>query len=326
MKWFAALQCAVLLVAVGRAAAACECTDYVLFQVTGYPETIESEEAPGASVGISGQFTRFGTLRDGGKKVADEAGQFLDSSIMQVVAERRFGPRFGLQLNVPYIYRSFRRPAGMEVDEGTVSGLGDVALIGSLRIVDRFKGVAGSALTWTVLGGIKLPTGNSDRLKEEEADMAMTGGPASGIHGHSLALGSGSYDGIAGTSASARGRRFFTTAAAQYAVRTRGSFGYRYANGLSWSVRQGAVLWRAAESSISLALNVSGDAKGKDTFRGEKMANSGTVLVYIGPEVSFKWRKTVAADLGADFPVVENNTGFQAVPDYRLRGMLSWRF
>lgn len=326
MKRFAALQFAVLLIAVGRAATACECTEYTLVQLSGYPEAFGSGDAPGMSVGISEQFTRFGTLRDGGKKVADEAGQFLDSSITQFVAEHRFGPRFGLQINVPYIYRSFRRPAGMEVDEGTVSGLGDVALIGSFRIVDRFEGVAGSAWTWTVLGGIKLPTGNSDRLKEEEADMAMVGGPASGIHGHSLALGSGSYDGIAGTSASARGRRFFTTAAAQYVVRTKGSFGYRYANGFSWSVKQGAVLWRAAESSISLALNVSGEAKGKDTFRGEKMANSGIVLVYIGPEVSFKWRKTAAADLSADFPVVENNTALQVVPDYRLRGMLSWRF
>jgi hypothetical protein len=38
------------------------------------------------------------------------------------------------------------------------------------------------------------------------------------------------------------------------------------------------------------------------------------------------WHENLSAELAADFPVALNNTALQIVPDYRIRGALSWRF
>ena len=52
------------------------------------------------------------------------------------------------------------------------------------------------------MAGVKFPTGSTSRLREETQEGAGQEGPiASGIHGHDLTLGSGSYDGLVGTSA-----------------------------------------------------------------------------------------------------------------------------
>src|SRR3954471_14861229 len=67
---------------------------------------------------VSEQFTHFGTLQFDGEEVANPTGQYLDSSVTQLVAGYGFNSRFALQLNVPLIYRSFERPEGFEIDRG----------------------------------------------------------------------------------------------------------------------------------------------------------------------------------------------------------------
>ncbi len=62
-------------------------------------------------------------------KSANETDQYLASSITQFVAGYSFTSRFALQVNVPFIYRSFQRPEGFAIDHGTESGLGDVSLL-----------------------------------------------------------------------------------------------------------------------------------------------------------------------------------------------------
>ncbi|HZW36832.1 MAG TPA: hypothetical protein VFF01_07805, partial [Candidatus Deferrimicrobiaceae bacterium] len=201
-----------------------------------YRATEAKASKPGFSIGVYEQYTRFGTLRDGGKKVGNEADQFLDSSITQFLLGYRFDDRIGVQLNIPYIYRSFKRPEGGAIDEGTVSGLGDVALVGTARLYQRLR--EDSTFLWNALGGVKFPTGNTDRLKEELAEEEpVPGEPESGIHGHDLALGSGSYDFIVGTDAYWRWKRLFATAAVHYSIRTEGDFDYRFANDLIFHVK-----------------------------------------------------------------------------------------
>src|ERR1043166_9172436 len=81
---------------------------------------------------------------------------------------------------------------------------------------------------WTVLGGFKVPTGDSSKLNTPDSDLP------DGIGGHDLALGSGSYDGIVGTGIYGRWKRGFVTASVQYAIRSEGDFQHRYANDLTW--------------------------------------------------------------------------------------------
>jgi len=66
---------------------------------------------------------------DDGNEVSNPTGQHLESSITQLIASYSLTPRFALQLNVPLIYRYFERPEGFKIDRGTVSGLGDIALL-----------------------------------------------------------------------------------------------------------------------------------------------------------------------------------------------------
>ena len=56
------------------------------------------------------QFTHFGTLQEDGHKVPNDANQSLDSSITQLLLGYNFNERFGLQVSVPIIHRSFLSP------------------------------------------------------------------------------------------------------------------------------------------------------------------------------------------------------------------------
>ena len=177
----------------------------------GQPSTfgVEKNWLVRAYFAVAEQFTHFGTVQVDGREVSNPSNQFEDSSITQIVAGYSITPRFALQVNIPLIYRSFERPHGFAIDRGTEAGLGDVSLLGKLvlfhhevggdrsvnfddpknpRLVKREPDFTISTL---LIGGIKLPTGDSSRIKEEFNETEVAGAPASGIHGHDLTLGTG---------------------------------------------------------------------------------------------------------------------------------------
>src|SRR5438105_11972544 len=69
-----------------------------------------SEASGGAGRGLFGgvfeQFTRFGTLQEDGHKIAND-GEFINSSVSQVFVGYNINNHFGLQFNLPVIYRAF---------------------------------------------------------------------------------------------------------------------------------------------------------------------------------------------------------------------------
>jgi hypothetical protein len=285
---------------------------------------------PGFNLGVFQQFTHFGTIQDSGKDIGNPLGQKIDSSITQFILGYQFSDRFGVQLSLPYISRSFKRPtyddAGiLSIDKGTESGLGDMSLIGHYRAYQHLAEDTIFALD--LIGGIKFPTGSSSRIKEELSEMVTPdGSPASGIHGHDLALGSGSYDGIVGTAMFARWQRLYLNSGMQYTIRTRGDYDYQYANDLSWYVKPGGYLWLTHDGTLGLQLAVSGEDKGKDNLAGVIANDTGITSIFIGPELNFTWKENLSAELGTEFPVVANNTALQLVPDYRIKAALTWRF
>ena len=286
---------------------------------------------PGLSLGVYQQFTHFGTMQDNGKDVGNQIGQKLDSSITQFILGYQFNDKFGIQLNTPYISRSFKRPMFMDdgmmmIDKGTESGLGDISLIGHYR---AFQHLAEETIfAMDLIGGIKFPTGNTDRIKEELSEMGAPpdGMQASGVHGHDLALGSGSYDGIVGTAIFGRWQHLYIHSGLLYSIRNRGDFDYQYANDLNWFVKPGGYLWLSDRGTLGLQLAVSGEDKGKDNLAGTIADDTGMTSIFIGPELSFTWKENLSAELGTEFPVVANNTALQLVPDYRIKAALTWRF
>src|SRR5437867_3784068 len=179
----------VLAGVVAAPAMACDlCSVYSAMQARG-------EIEKGFTLGVAEQFTHYGTLQEGGRKVPNDLDQHLDSSISQIFGGFNFTERFGVQVNVPIIYRSFQRADDSGgIERGTESGVGDVSLVANFLAYRTAK--KKSTFAWTLHGGVKFPTGSSDRLHEEVDELTAPqpppGAAESGIHGHDLALGSGS--------------------------------------------------------------------------------------------------------------------------------------
>ncbi|HYV29850.1 MAG TPA: hypothetical protein VEO53_01875 [Candidatus Binatia bacterium] len=282
------------------------------------------EIGQGPFLGVAEQFSHFGTVQREGRAISDPAGQYLDSSIAQVFGGYNFNERFGVQFNLPVIYRAFKRPDGAGgIDRGTESGLGDVALLGNL--VAFLHETKALTFRWNVLGGVKFPTGGTDRLREELHEVEDPVGPPNGIHGHDLTRGTGSFDGIVGSGIFIRWDRSFLAANAQYAIRSEGDFAYRFANDLTWSGGPGLFVVLSENHTFSLQAVVSGEDKGLDTFHGNA-PDTGLTAVYLGPQLSFTWRDKLSAQVGVDVPVSIANTSLQTVPDYRIRARVTWHF
>lgn len=292
---------------------------------------------------IAEQFTYFGTLQLDGHEVDNPTGQYLASSITQLVAGYSFTPRFALQINLPLIYRSFERPEGFAIDHGTESGLGDVSLLGKFVLFHKETGGTSAlkfddpknphfekqepdlTISALLLGGVKFPTGGTSRLKEEFNEVEVPGAPESGVHGHDLTLGSGSYDAITGGQFSLRYKSFFFLADTQFALRREGAHQYQFANDLSWSGGPGYYLVRSRKAIVGLQWVCSGEHKGLDRFQGNAAEDTGITSVFLGPRVVASFGK-VSGELAVELPVSIDNTALQVVPDYRLRGSVAIRF
>ena len=282
------------------------CSIYAASQAQG-------QSGAGLFGGVAEQFTRFGTLQEEGHTISGQ-GQFIDSSVTQVLAGYNFNDRIGIQLNLPVIYRSY----GSDTFHGSTAGIGDLSLIGTFipyQLLNRHYN-----LTWTVLGGVKFPTGDSALLNTPDEQLPE------GIGGHDLALGSGSYDGLIGTGLSGRGRHLFASANVQYAIRSEGDFQHQYANDLTWFGGPGAYLALKDDYSVAIQAVISGETKGKDTFGGVPDPDSAETLVYVGPQVNFTWGNTLGAAVAVDVPVSRSNSGVQVMPDYRVRAAVTFRF
>jgi hypothetical protein len=292
---------------------------------------------------VAEQFTHFGTLQLDGLEVANPAGQHLDSSITQAVAGYSFTSRFALQINIPLIYRSFERPEGFAIDRGTESGLGDISLLGKFVVFHKENGGATAlkfddpknphletrepdlTVSALLLGGVKFPTGGTSRLKEEFNEVETPGAPESGIHGHDLTLGSGSYDAILGGQFSLRYKSFFVLTDTQFTVRGGGAHQYHFANDVSWSGGPGYYFVRSRRAIVGLQCACSGEHKGLDRFQGNAAEDTGITSVFLGPRVVASFGK-ISGELAVELPVSIDNTALQVVPDYRVHGSVAIRF
>jgi hypothetical protein len=280
---------------------------------------------------VAVQFTHQGTLTDANVRQPNDERQRLDSATTQIVAGYNFSDHLGVQLNVPIIHRSYRRTTDTfgVIESASVSGPGDLSLAANFSPYRRqySEGI----FRWTVLGGLKLPTGSTSRLHEEVDELTappiVPPNVESAIHGHDLTLGSGSVDGVFGTGMFASWKHVYVAGSMQYAWRGWGDFGYRFANDLTWSGGPGFFLVMNEDlMTLTLQSVVSGEHKGLDRFNGARSADSGVTFVYAGPQVSFSWKERLTADVGVDVPISRSATSLQAVPDYRMRAALNWRF
>jgi hypothetical protein len=343
-----------LVLAAAAPAAACDvCAIYTATEMR--------EARTGWVVGVAEQATRYKTgVPDATTGEPEDVGERLNSFITQVFAGYDFHPKFGVQVNLPIIARDYHRLRDRRlVDDrikdgvmtkGNVSGPGDVALVAILRPWSRVT--AETLLRFTLIGGLKLPSGDPGKLVEEqklrratEAEAAASRtaaagrariasahhipeGSPSGINGHDLALGSGSIDGIIGGAAFASWERLFTNWSVQHAIRSEGAYRYQYGDETNWFVGVGGYVLLAHDHTLTLEVVTSGKYQGTDTIEGTSTAADGedstTTFVFVGPALGVTWGTSFAFELAGDLPVVRPDEGL--FPAYRVRGGLSWRF
>jgi len=322
-----------------------------------YTGSLMRQDKTGLMLGASEQFTYFDDIRQDDHSVPNPDNEWMSSSITQLVVGYQITPRLGVQANVPLISREYRRLEDGIARRGDVGGLGDISLLGRYTPVSR---AVGSMLVHLeVFAGLKVPTGDSDQLSEElaphdedeghedegheghgdhEHDALSVALPPdrtahheeheheSAVHGHDLALGSGSVDGVFGVTLYADWKRLFGQAAVQYVVRGNGDFSYEYANDLTWEAGPG--FYMATEDTWTAAVRfvISGENKGRDHQEGMLLDDTAITAVYLGPGLAMTWSDALHADLAVDLPVEQDTTGKQIVADYRLRAGVGWRF
>ncbi len=342
----------VLAVAAGMLAAAAPAAACDVCAV--YTATQMREARTGLVVGIAEQGTRYKTELPDPEGGDVDKGERLNSFITQLLIGWDFHPKFGVQVNVPIIARDYHRLKNRQlVDDqirdgvmtaGDTSGFGDVALLALWRpwtYVDEH-----ALVRFTLLGGLKMPSGDPGKLVEEqklrrasEAAAARVDGRVasahhipegspSGINGHDLALGSGSIDGIVGGAGFASWDRAFLTVSVQHAIRSEGAYRYQYGDETNWFVGVGGYVLLDHAYTLTLQAVTSGKYQGTDTLEGTSTAPDGgstaTTWVFVGPGLSFTWGTSLGFELAGDLPVVRPDEGL--IPEYRVRGGVTWRF
>jgi hypothetical protein len=268
-------------------------------------------------------------------------GHKFESYTTQFAAGYWLTDRWAAQLGVPYVYR--------KLNDQSESGIGDATLILLHRAVDRF--VEDNLYRIDVYGGVKMPTGDSDLLRDEREALAHGDGGSMHRHaghthdhsapatahgheadggghavGHHLAPGSGSWDGIVGVKGLVKQGRWLGLAETQYNLRTKGDHGFRHGDEWSWRVGAHYYAWLTEERSWTLGVDVSGEWRDENRVDGQKREGSDKSGVYVGPATGFTWGDRLHLAAAYDIPVSERNKGLSGAADRRARVSLAWSF
>jgi hypothetical protein len=289
---------------------------------------------------LAEQYVSAGTLQAEGEPFSTIpflSQAHLNSSYTHLVPEYNFSPRFGMALNVPVIHRDFTRTeilstGGNVRETGTLWGLGDVALIGRATVFQKNR--MHYSLKVDLLGGVKFPTGDTERLDAEvedaKIDQALFGkdhqhGALGGIQQHDLTLGSGSWDGVFGVSSSFRWNRWFLNNQNQYYLRTEGH-SYKFGDSIIISGGPGVYVLLEENFTLSVQANAFYESNARDEIIGQISNQTGTTGWFMGPLFSLTLGSHLSAGIGVDLPLRIYNHGLQTVSDYRVHGALSYRF
>lgn len=311
-----------LLAAGALSASACD--------IHGTPVLWTAEASAPLAAGVHGQYSEY-------KK---DNGDFTSASL-QALLNGRFGERWGWQIGVPYVDRT--------LGDESESGLGDATALLMYRAWTATGEDRSGSID--VYGGVKLPTGDSDRLAEEGGDVHAADerhagafgrliGHAGHVHeeaevhdeadasadphagGHHLALGSGSWDAIAGVRGNLKAGRWGYTFDAQYTFRTEGDYNYQFGN--EALVRAGAGYY--VRESIWAGAELSGEWRDKDELHGVAQEGSDKKAVYAGPAVRMGFGKALAVSAAIDVPIANRDDNLSGSADFRARASAAFSF
>jgi len=309
-------------------------------------DSAQGQRHSGWAMTVSEAFISYRTILFNDHELSPNDPDFRDSSVTHLVPGYNFTKRLGLNLNIPLVYHHFQRtdlrysltdPPVLEQEHGSEFGLGDVSLIA--RWVAFQKVGMEAAFIVTLLGGVKFPTGDTDRIADEVEQTRIydaivppgtphdpLGHSISGVHAHDLTLGSGSFDGIFGVTMASRWDRYFLNAQFQYYLRTEGESDFTYGDEIMISGGPGAYLLLGKSYTLNLQANGGYDSMARDELDGRISNRTGFTAWYLGPQLGFTFGDRFSTVAGVDIPLDITANGLQNVPDYRVHASLVWRF
>lgn len=259
--------------------------------------------------------------------------QYMQSSIAQFYMSYHAFEKLSFQLTLPYIYRRYKRVRSGFIEKGEEYGIGDLSLLAQYYPLLYKK--ADTIFTLQVFTGIKLATGDSDRLRESTVPPA----PANPVHhlrhgapngtlvaGDDLTIGSGSTDGLIGSTFYAGSDRYFFSGNILYALRTEGTDNFEFGDEISWIAGPGVYFFTDHEDTLSLQLRFSGDAKQNDKHNEREITGSSHDRVYLGPELAYTSGGRWQGSFGVDIPIKRESTNQGLEPEYRINIQTSYWF
>jgi len=216
---------------------------------------------------------------------------------------------FHVVVTIPYLSKKQEMEmSGKKVKKHT-SGLGDIKLIGKIRIL-RQSPPQGHGLSMALAGGMKLPTGKDDAKREG----VLIPPP--------LQPGSGSTDYILAIFGTKKFSRFFLHSNIMYQICTKGSQEYKFGNILTYNL---ALVYPVA-SYIDIVGELNGSYKAKDEQYGTKLVNTGGYELYFSPGIKCNLSSSVVFELSIPLCIWRELNGIQNASDYKIAVGILYEF
>ncbi len=236
-----------------------------------------------------------------------------------------------LSLRIPFVARESIReghahdvpPVEGEVHAlGDASGVGDVALLGQLRILKN------TSFELSALFGVEVPTGGTGERNAEDGEVFET----------EFQPGSDSWDVLFGGAVSKHMHRWSFDASGLYTIAREASngvdLGDRFNYGVAAAYR--VIGMEAHEhapgthahsdgNTLDVILELNGEWHGRQEEPGEIDPNSGGHALYLSPGVRYTM-DTVSAFASIGIPVADSHNGLQDEPELRLATGVAMRF
>lgn len=264
--------------------------------------------------------TQEATLKEGTESVTDPKDQALTTFEEDFTIVYGVTRDLTLAVTLPILHRRLRfdTPAG---ERRTISadGLGDLTLAGAYRFFRR--DVERGTTQFSLLGGLKLPTGATDI---EDADLPQLTGTAETRLPPSLQLGSGSVDGIVGLAGFHNIDRLSFYADVQGKLNTEGAQDFRAGNRLFYDLSADYVLLPGRNMFLILELN--GVVTARAEQAGRTVTDSGGHLLFLSPGIQYLPIPPLILEAGVQIPIYRDLNGRQLAPDWSVVVGLKYLF
>ena len=308
--------------------------------MAGPINTLLAETLPQSqwTTGLRYEYLMLDPISDSKLEALTEAGETVHStdSVSSLALSAAYGVTDDLMLvgNLPYISRKNIRETGGHHDEdagladeavgveklGDSEGIGDASVYGVYRFVNNPQ----NGMQVSVLGGVKMPTGDTNEKTNEGGLFETEHQP-----------GSGSWDPLLGIAVSTPMMNSSLGASILYQFSTEGDQDTTVGDAVFYSV---AVAHRLGEndshahhdhgphSNWDLILELNGEWREKVDIDGVTDDDTGGHTLFVAPGIRYGAAQNWAAALSVGVPIINNLNGTQSEPEWRVVANIGYAF